>query len=303
MCCASWWRRRSCRSADFQVGQLQVTRTCRFGNRRSFPVASAAEDCYKFAVPNPPRSKREYLRELVADKNHWCGRQLTAEQRRWGFLGWHERGYLPHCDFPGLIQFVTFRLEDSMPASRRAEWEHLLKLEDVRDRRTKLEEYLDRGVGSCCLLQENVAQLAEAALCFEHQKSYELLAWSVMPNHIHVLVHIWRVPLWKLIKSWKQFVARQNNDRERRLPSRPVSSGHIEPVWKPAFRLKWQREYWDTFMRDEEQEQTAIRYIENNPVKAKLCRAAAWPFSSARFRDKHRRLALPEIKNPVWKGK
>ena len=34
----------------------------------------------------------------------------------------------------------------------------------------------------------------------------------------------------------------------------------------------WQREYWDTFMRDEEQERKAVRYIENNPVKAKLCR-------------------------------
>src|SRR6059036_1400901 len=33
------------------------------------------------------------------------------------FLGWHARGYLPHCDKPGLIQFVTFRLDDAMPAN------------------------------------------------------------------------------------------------------------------------------------------------------------------------------------------
>ena len=56
----------------------------------------------------------------------------------------------------------------------------------------------------------------------------------------------------------------------------------------------WQREYWDTFMRSEEQENTAIRYVENNPVKAKLCRTAEeWQFSSARFRDEFRRLKLP----------
>ena len=252
-------------------------------------------------MPNPPRSKREYLRELIEEKNHWCGRQLTDEERRLGFLGWHERDYLPHCDFPDLVQFVTFRLEDSMPASRHAEWKHLLKIEDVRDRRTKLEEYLDRGVGSCCLRQEQVARLAETALCFEHQKSYELLEWCVMPNHVNVLVHVWRVPLWKLIKSWKQFVARQNNDRERRLPSRLGPSDHTnEPVWKPALRLKWQREYWDTFMRDEDQEKTAIHYIERNPVKAKLCRTSEeWPFSSARFRDKYRRLVLPSGKSPT----
>jgi len=47
-----------------------------------------------------PRTKREYWRELVADKNRWS-RRLTGEERAVGFLGWRERGYLPHCDFPG----------------------------------------------------------------------------------------------------------------------------------------------------------------------------------------------------------
>jgi len=35
-----------------------------------------------------------------------------------------------------------------MPASRRGEWEHLLGIEDVREKRTKLEEYLDRASAS-----------------------------------------------------------------------------------------------------------------------------------------------------------
>ena len=130
-------------------------------------------------MPTPPRTKREYLRELVADKNRWS-RPLTDEERALGFLGWHERGYLPHCDFPGLVQFVTFRLADSMPASRRGEWEHLLKIEDVRERRTKLEEYLDRGVGECWLRDPRIARLAEDALRFFHDQRYELLAWCVM---------------------------------------------------------------------------------------------------------------------------
>ena len=47
-------------------------------------------------------------------------------------------------------------------------------------------------------------------------------------------------------------------------------------------------------MRDEEQERKAVRYIENNPVKARLCRVdKEWPFSSARFRDEFRRLLIP----------
>jgi len=85
-------------------------------------------------MQTPLWTKKQYLRQLVEGKNQWS-RQLTAEERAQGFLGWHERGYLPHCDFPGLVQFVTFRLADSLPAERRDEWEHLLALEDAREKR------------------------------------------------------------------------------------------------------------------------------------------------------------------------
>jgi hypothetical protein len=48
-------------------------------------------------------------------------------------------------------------------------------------------------------------------------------------------------------------------------------------------------------MRSGEQEKTAVHYVENNPVKAKLCRSAEdWAFSSARFRDKNRQLMFPK---------
>lgn len=235
----------------------------------------------------PPRSKREHLHRLVEDKNQWfC--PLTDEEKTLGFLGWHERGYLPHCDFPDLVQFVTFRLTDSMPASRRGEWEHLLKIENVRDRRAKLEEYLDRGVGECLLRCARVAQIVEDALLHFHNERYELLAWSVMPNHVHVLVNVKRTPLWKIVQSWKRFAA---TETERRPPARRDDGSANAPARRAA--LQWQREYWDTFMRDEAQERKAIQYIENNPVKAKLCRAPKeWLFSSTRFRDRYDRLVI-----------
>jgi type I restriction enzyme R subunit/putative DNA methylase len=241
-----------------------------------------------------PQSKREYLRDLVADKNRWH-RPLTDEEKALGFLGWHERGYLPHCDFPGLVQFVTFRLADSMPASRRSEWKHLLKIEDDREKRTKLEEYLDRGIGECHLREPQIAKLAEDSLLFQHNQSYELLAWCVMPNHVHVLVDVKMTLLWKMVRSWKQFVQTQANrpPSERRPPARrDDQTKSNEPCRRPAFQ--WQREYWDTFMRDEAQEKIAIRYIENNPMKAKFCRSPEeWPFSSAKFRDEFARLIIP----------
>jgi type I restriction enzyme R subunit/putative DNA methylase len=245
----------------------------------------------------PSRSKREHLRCLVEDKNQWS-RPLTDKDRALGFLGWHERGYLPHCDFPYLVQLVTFRLEDSMPAARRGEWEHLLEIEDVRERRTKLEEYLDRGVGDCLLRDERFAKIAEDALLHFHNDRYELLAWCVMPNHVHVLMDVRMTPLHRIVQNWKihfENQARNTPILERWAPCRRESISETnEPGRCPALHLKWQREYWDTFMRDAAQERKAVHYIEHNPVKAKLCVAPAdWPFSSARYRDEYRRLVMP----------
>ena len=242
-----------------------------------------------------PQTKREYLKQLVSEKNKWF-RPLSDEEKALGFLGWHERGYLPHCDYPGLVQFVTFRLEDSMPASRRGEWEHFLKIEDVRERRMKLEEYLDRGVGGCVLRQLSVAQSVEDTLLHGHGSVYELLSWCVMPNHVHTLVHVWKTPLWKMVQRWKihaRLEARRTSEMERQAPARPESENNNVPSRRSA--LQWQREYWDTFMRNEEQEGKAIRYIENNPVKARLCRVPEdCTFSSARFQDEYRRLRIPK---------
>jgi REP element-mobilizing transposase RayT len=212
------------------------------------------------------------LQKLVDGKQAWAV-PLDEEAKGKGFLGWHQRGYLPHYDAPGVTQIVTMRLVDSLPASRRGEWEHLLRIENDRERRRRLETYLDRGLGECWLRQPAIATLAEGALRFFDGERYTLAAWVVMPNHVHLLVDVWETPLSELVKSWKGFVAREANKVLGR-------SG--------AF---WEREYLDTVVANEAHRQTAVRYIENNPAKAGLAREAKeWPWSSARFRDEFGRL-------------
>ena len=216
---------------------------------------------------HPPQSKREHLRRLVLGKQQWS-EPLSEMDKTGGFLGWHERGYLPHFDKPGLTQFVTFRLWDSMPAARRGEWLHLLSVEDEREKRRQLEAYLDRGLGDCLLRDSRVATLVEMAISHHHRVRFQLLAWVVMPNHVHVLVEVWQTPLARLLQNWKSIVAVEAN----RLLGR-------------AGRF-WQPEYWDRFMRDREQLGKAVHYIESNPVKARLCHLPEeWPFSSARYRN------------------
>jgi len=193
-----------------------------------------------------------------------------------GFLGWHENGYLPHRDEPGLVQFVSFRLADAFPAELRSEWESLLRIEDDRKRRILLENYLDLGRGACHLRQPDIAKVVEDSLLFRHQIQYDLRAWVVMPNHVHLLFLVQEVPMAQLVDAWKGYTAKEINRRLGRC-------GQF-----------WQEGYWDTYMRDGDHEVKIRQYIENNPTKAKLVLAPkSWSWSSARFRDEYERLCLP----------
>ncbi len=189
------------------------------------------------------------------------------------FLGWHERGYLPHFDAPYVTQFVTFMLHDAFPLSRRREWEGILNEPDDSRRRRKLEAWLDRGHGECWFRRADLAWLVEEKLRESDGKTYRLQAWAVMPNHLHLVVDVWATPLSKLLNLWKGASARAANLALNR---------------RGRF---WEREYFDTLVRDGEHLKRAIRYTENNPVNAGLVtERKAWRWGSARSRDKYERL-------------
>jgi hypothetical protein len=59
--------------------------------------------------------------------------------------GWHSRGYLPHFDSAETVQFVTFRLADSLP---RVIAEALARLPDNL---AEPDHKLDNCLGSCWL--------------------------------------------------------------------------------------------------------------------------------------------------------
>lgn len=218
------------------------------------------------AVPTP--MKREHLKELIEAKREWT-MPLAPEETAKGFRGWYSSKYLPHFDAPGLQQFITYRLADSLPATRRAEWEPLLKIKDDLEKQRRLEAYLDRGLGSCHLRDPRVAEMVQENLWHFDGKSYRLLAWVIMPNHVHALIEMWEVPLGEILKSWKSYTANQAN---RILGN----SGTF-----------WEEDYFDRYVRDEKNLWQYVCYIENNPTKAKLVRAPEdWLWSRARYRDK-----------------
>jgi putative transposase len=221
------------------------------------------------------RSNRPNVFETIRDKRQWHT-PADPEAAKLGFRGWHSRGYLPHFDMPGLVQFINYRLDDAMPASLRHEWAALREIDDELKRRMKVEEYLDRGRGSCLLRDPRAAAIIEENWLHFDGKDYRLLAWVVMPNHVHLLVEIWKTPQSKLVKDWKGFSARRINQVLGR-------RGQL-----------WQDDYWDRYIRDETHCRKVVHYIELNPVKAGLVKAPEqWPFSSAHFRDEYNRLTLP----------
>jgi hypothetical protein len=96
----------------------------------------------KRQLPRPPYNPG--VRDLIEGKRRWDARANKAHKRA-GFRGWHERGYLPHRDSPGLTQFITYHLADAFPAELLGEWAALLNIEEDRQRRKELEQYLDKG--------------------------------------------------------------------------------------------------------------------------------------------------------------
>ncbi len=191
--------------------------------------------------------------------------------------GWHSRRYMPHFDSALVVQHVTFHLADSLPA---AVVERMAKeLQTVPagkrevERRKRIEAWIDAGHGSCLLKRPDAAEGVEQALLYFDGARYQLLAWVVMPNHVHVLFQPnvgWT--LSQIVASWKSFTG-------RRLAA-------LAPGSTEFGNRIWHREYWDRFIRDQKHFDAAKAYIHQNPVKAGLvAQAKEWPWSSARLTE------------------
>ena len=183
--------------------------------------------------------------------------------------GWHNRGYLPHFDGGEILQFITVHLGDALPEVVVDRWKEELKSETDEERKKQLywrtEKYIDQGLGHCYLGNIEVAFIVRDALFHFDGVRYKLIAWVVMPNHIHFLLRPAEAyKLEDIVHSIKSYTALKANRALGR---------------KGQF---WQEEYFDRYIRDYNHFIHTVSYIEWNPVKAGLCRAPKeWAFSSA----------------------
>jgi len=171
------------------------------------------------------------------------------------------RRRLPHRHPDGAWLFVTWRPYGSLPAPPPgvvyATPGHAFVAKD---------HALDRSHGCSWLSDARVAQrVVDALRRGESQKRlYELQAWVVMPNHVHILL-LPRVALPRITHWIKGTTAREANSLLKR-------SGD-------AF---WQDESYDHWVRNERELSRIVAYIEDNPVTAGLAPSPEdWPWSSA----------------------
>ena len=195
---------------------------------------------------------------------------------------WYSRGYLPHFDSTQVTQAITFRLADSLPQDKLHRFAIELTARKLdpsvqeRERRKQMESWLDAGMGSCTLRHPAMAAVMEETLHKFDSIRYRLLAWCIMPNHVHVLIQP-SESLGKIVQSWKSYTGRWAIQNSAKLG-----------LGVPGKAL-WMREYWDRYIRDSQHFAQTIRYIHQNPVKAGLCAAPEdWRWSSAHLKHADR---------------
>jgi putative transposase len=157
--------------------------------------------------------------------------------------------------------FVTWRLYGSLPAALTdiiyPTLGHAFAAQD---------RALDRAQGPRWLNDSRLAHIvAEAILAGAIEKRfYELTAWAVMPNHVHILILPRVQP--HLITRW----VRGSTARAANLLLARTGE---------AF---WQQESYDHWARNATDRDRIAAYIEHNPVAAGLAaQPESWPWSSA----------------------
>ncbi len=196
--------------------------------------------------------------------------------------------HLPHYQPRNAMFHVVFRLEGSLPAScvvklrreREEEQENIWGYSDLHRRaeewRAIQENYFDRFdtlidssmTGPRWLERPDVSAIVAEAIHYRDVKMYDLYAYTIMPNHVHLVINTVGRPDWStynltsIIDKLKWNTALKCNKLLHR-------TGQF-----------WQHESYDHVIRNGEELERTIWYILSNPVNAKLVKEwTDWPFT------------------------
>ena len=176
---------------------------------------------------------------------------------------------LPHWSQEGTTYWITFSLADSLPQEKLNAWKAERDIwashppepwsdsdwKEYHERfGERLENWLDVGEGECHLRRPEIRSLVEKGLTHFDGARYDLGPWIIMPNHVHMLLRPNKGQnLSKIMQGIKGVSAKECNSLLGRTG---------QPFW--------QEESFDHIVRSQAQFDRFIRYITENPRKAKL---------------------------------
>ncbi|WP_206170927.1 glycosyltransferase [Phragmitibacter flavus] len=200
------------------------------------------------------------------------GTGRADESSALGFLNVEEtivkhRHVLPHWHQDGVYAFVTWRLADSLPGHVVRGWEMEKEIwlghhpkpwtEDVerehhRRFSKRVNEWLDGGSGECLLRRKDCAEVVVGTLRKFDGVRYDLCAFVVMPNHVHVVARLREdFGIEKVVKGWKEWSAKGIN----------AVLGKTGKVWAVG--------YFDRLVRDGRHLGKVVDYVVGNPARLK----------------------------------
>jgi len=227
---------------------------------------------------------------------------------------YYYRRRLPHIQPRDATYFVTYRLVGSIPKimltklkSEKEDFERkLLRVKDENKRAEllynyrkryfkKFDDILDKIVsGPDWLKDDNAAGIVANAMHFYDETRYDLYAYCIMPNHVHMVFHVSRDHL-SINGNELSTIEYDNPHTKTAQPGkkRYIVTDILESIKKyTATRCNdvlnrkgqfWQRESYDHIVRNEKELIRIIKYVLNNPVKAGFVeRPEDWKWSYCR---------------------
>lgn len=155
-----------------------------------------------------------------------------------------KHSHLPHIDIKGYSQFITFRTYDSVD-------EFVKKLtaadKSNKQKQQEIDDYLDSSKNGA-YLDEVVLKYLYDFLKSKDGKLYELEAFAIMSNHVHLLIK----PIEDLSKIMQML--------------KGASAKAINEILGKSDKF-WADDYYDKAIRDEKHFWVVYEYIKNNPLK------------------------------------
>ena len=192
-------------------------------------------------------------------------------RRRPDTIAFHEGDILPHWEVADGRYFVTLRQAESLPPRVVERLRERARRTSSRPNATGrslfrlTERALDRCAGPADLTRPDIADMLIEAISFREERAeWMMLAYVLMPNHLHLFFRLVKGRLMKTMIGFKQWTGRRAADLLSRSGDR-----------------FWQREWFDHWSRSRIQDERIVAYIRHNPVKAGLVKDyEEWPYGS-----------------------